>query len=757
MSRRSTPAKAPLPPPARPGHGTLWAAAILCVGTILAYGNTFAVPLLLDDTSAIVNNPSIRSLGRIGAVLAPASSLSTGRRPLLNLSFALNYAFGGLHVGGYHAFNLAVHILGALTLFGLARRTLALPAMTARFPCGPTVMATFVAALWALHPLQTEAVTYISQRAESMMGLFFLVTLYGLVRSESSPHGPRWLWLSAASCYLGMATKEVMVTAPIVALLFDRAFLAGSFRTALSRRRGYYVALFLSWVWLACLFVRFGIHDSGVGFGSSAGTWYYICTEAMVIVRYLGLVVWPAPLVFDYGPEMVVTGLAASLPFSLPLVAAVVGAALLWRKHAGLAFLASGFFILLAPTSSFVPVQGQPMAESRMYLPLAAALALIVLGLFRGLGSRALAVLIPAGVLLLAATWTRNQVYATDVGLLEDSLAKRPVNSRGQNNLAVALLRDPARTADAVAHLEEAIRIAPQYAEAHCNLGTVLVKIPGRRAEAIAHLREALRLLPDYASAHINLGFALTDEGHAAEAIEQLEAALRVDPDVAVLHVNLGNALEKLPGMDEKAAAQYAEALRLDPDNAQASYDLGNVYAKTPGRMEDAIAAYERAVASDPEFVEAHVNLGNALANRPGRLPDAIAQFEAALRLRPDLADAELNLATVLAVQVGGLQAAIEHYDHALRLAPDNAGAHYGYGNALAGVHRWADAETQFREAVRLRPDFVDAHINLANVLVVTKRIEEAKAEFETVLKLDPSRESARKTLKMISAPGFGG
>jgi tetratricopeptide (TPR) repeat protein len=739
------------------GAGTFGAAAVICASVIMAYANTLAVPFLLDDTSAVVNNASIRSLRRIGAVLAPSSTLSTGRRPLLNLSFAINYALGGEHVGGYHVFNLAMHVLSALVLFGLVRRTLARPGIAARFAARPTVIAAAIAALWALHPLQTEAVTYISQRAESMMGLLYLATLYGLVRSDSSPHGTRWLWFSAACCYLGMATKEVMVTAPVVALLFDRAFLAGTFRAAFSRRRGYYIALFLSWAWLACLFVRFGFHRSGVGFGSSLGTWYYVCTEAMVIVRYAGLVVWPAPLVFDYGPEIVVQGLVASLPFALPVIAAVVAAGLLWRKRPGLAFLASAFFILLAPTSTFVPVQGQPMAESRMYLPLAAALALSVLGLFRGLGSRAPAAILPIGLILIALTFARNLTYASDVRILGDSLAKCPVNSRGQNNLAVALLKDPARIADAVAHFEEAIRIAPQYAEAHCNLGTALVKIPGRQGEAIAHFKEALRLVPDYASAHINLGFALTEEGRNSEAIEQLEAAERLDPDVVVLHVNLGNALAKLPGMEEKAKAQYEEALRIDPDNASAYYNLGNLYARTPDRMEEAVAAYERALASDPAFVEAHVNLGNALTSRPGRLPDAIAQYEAALRLRPDLADAELNLANVLSVQAGGLPAAIEHYDRALRLQPDNAAARFRYGNALTAARRWGDAETQYRAAVRILPDFVDAHNDLANVLVVTKRIEEAKAEFETVLRLDPHRESARKTLNMISAPGFGG
>ena len=173
---------------------------------------------------------------------------------MLNLSLALNYAVGGCDVLGYHLTNLAIHLAAALLLFGIVRRT------AATFPGlrqGPTAPATFIALaialLWAVHPLQTESVTYIVQRAESLLGLFYLLTLYCFLRGAASDRAIFWYAGSVLACLLGMATKEVMVSAPLVVLLYDRTFLAGSVGEAWRRRWAYYLALAVTWLLLAWL------------------------------------------------------------------------------------------------------------------------------------------------------------------------------------------------------------------------------------------------------------------------------------------------------------------------------------------------------------------------------------------------------------------------------------------------------------------------------------------------------------------------
>jgi hypothetical protein len=235
------------------------------------------------------------------------------------------------------------------------------------------------ALLWTLHPLQTEAVTYISQRAESLMGLFYLLTLYGFIRSVTAESRNCWLILSVAACFGGMATKQVMVTAPVLVLLYDRAFISGSFRSALANRRWYYASLAATWLWLGFLMHRSVSRGGRRGFQEEVGWPTYALTELRVVTDYLKLAFWPHPLVFDYGTEILATDPLAVAPYALILAAILVGVVIAWRRSPMAGFLGAWFFLILAPTSTVVPIAEQPMAESRMYLPLAAVVVLVTL------------------------------------------------------------------------------------------------------------------------------------------------------------------------------------------------------------------------------------------------------------------------------------------------------------------------------------------------------------------------------------------
>ena len=258
--------------------------------------------------SQITGNPEIRHLWPIKDVLSPSVASLVGGRPVVNLSFALNYAQGGLGVWGYHAVNLVIHILTGLALFGVVRRTLLRPALQGQFGRPATRLAVAVAVLWTVHPLQTEAVTYISERCESLMGLFYLLTLYCFIRGADSQRSVRWFTLSAMACLLGMASKEVMVTAPAMVFLYDRTFVSKSFRETWMRHGRLYLALASTWLLLGYLMV--GMHYRGVGYGLWIPWWAYALTESRVVVQYLCLTLWPHPLVFDYGQEMTIWHIA---------------------------------------------------------------------------------------------------------------------------------------------------------------------------------------------------------------------------------------------------------------------------------------------------------------------------------------------------------------------------------------------------------------------------------------------------------------
>ncbi len=212
----------------------------LAGAVLIAYANTWSVPFLFDDIVTIVDNPTIRSARPWSSVLSPAAHTGVGGRPIAHLSLVCNYAIGGEAVAGYHGVNLALHLLSGLAVFGLVRRTVLRPALAPGLGSHAGAIATAVAALWLLHPVQTQSVTYLSQRTEILMALFYLCTLYCFARGAEPPGRPGWLAASVLSCFAGMASKEVMVTAPVMVLLYDWVFVAGSVRSAWQARWRYY-------------------------------------------------------------------------------------------------------------------------------------------------------------------------------------------------------------------------------------------------------------------------------------------------------------------------------------------------------------------------------------------------------------------------------------------------------------------------------------------------------------------------------------
>jgi tetratricopeptide (TPR) repeat protein len=552
--------------PADRSRGPALGAAGLTLAALAAYHNSFAGPFVFDDIPAVLANPAIRRLWPIGPVLAPPADggLTIAGRPLVNLSLALNYAISGPAVGSYHAVNLAIHLLATLALFGLVRRT---PGGG-----GPAAGPAFVIALlWSVHPLQTESVTYVMQRAESLMGLLYLLTLYCFVRhTERGPAGGGiWAGLSLLCCLLGMATKEVMVSAPLMVFLYDRTFVAGSFAAAWRTRWRLYLGLAATWLLLAYLVLGSDHRGGTAGFASGLPWWRYAATQAQAIGLYLRLAVWPHPLVFDYGTGAA-DRLGAAGPALLLIAGLLAGTGLaLWRwPRAG--FLGAWFFLILAPSSSVLPIATQTMAEHRMYLPLAAIVVAVVLGLRAGLGGRGLVLGVAAAAALGVATIRRNADYRSAQALWGDTALKCPDNPRALYNLGNAW-RDLGRPAEAVAPYEAAVRLRPDFAEAQNNLASVLAQAD-RPREAVAHFQRSIALNPDLAPSRYNFANVLAGLGRRDEAIAQYEAALRIDPGLAEAQINLGHVLLELHRWAE-AAVHYEAAARLRPGDPDARHN----------------------------------------------------------------------------------------------------------------------------------------------------------------------------------------
>ncbi len=528
---------------------------------------------MFDDLPAISNNPTIRALWPPSRVLSPPAKTPVTGRPLVNLSLALNYAIGGLNVGSYHVFNVTVHLLAGLVLFGIVRRTLISHDLRARYRGQATGLALAAALLWIVHPLATESVNYTIQRTELLMGLFLLLTIHCSIRSFESPGQRIWVVAALGAFALGMASKEVTVVAPVLVLAYDRLFWSKSLRDAVKTRWRLYAGFAVVLV-ISVSVIATGFRRTLSGFARRDVTpWDYALTQSGVIVHYLRLVFWPDALSGDYDGWPIARSIGEVLPSLIAVVALV--ALTLWGlfRRKMIAFLGVFFFLVLAPTSSFRPIPVEVAAERRMYLPLAAVVALVVVAghtYLRRLGApraAGVAVVAALAVTLAVVTIHRNDDYRTTLSFWTDVVEKRPDNPRARIWLGEHFYKT-GRRAEALDQYATAVRLQPGNAVARYGLGIVLVRL-GRTDEAIDHYREAVRINPSYARAHYNLGLALGGRAKTQEAIEHYRAAIRIDPRHARAHYNLALALSELGRSDEVTGLLEA-AVRLKPDFPEA-------------------------------------------------------------------------------------------------------------------------------------------------------------------------------------------
>ena len=645
-----------------------WVHPILVIAAgLLAYHNSVSGAFLFDDHASIRDNPNIRHLWPVWRAMARPPSVDVAARPLVNLSLAVNYACGRLEARGYHLVNLAIHLVAALLLFGLVRRTLlverfrdltigprALPVGLHRHHHSASWLALTTALLWVVHPLQTQSVTYVIQRSESLMGVWYLLTLYGVLRGATSDRPRRWYGISVVACGLGMVTKPVMVTAPLMALLYDAMFLAGSLPQAWRHRRGLYLGLMATWgILLAVLTTAAHQAESSAGFDVKNITLLtYAATQPGVILHYLRLALWPRPLVFDYDDWPLAAAAVQILPPVLIIGTLLVATLIALRRGRPLGFLGAWFFLILAPTSSAIPIADVAF-EYRMYVPLAAVILLVVLigdallgRLARAPMARRLvatALVMSLTLVLASLTVRRNLDYRSEVAMWNDTLAKRPGNVRAHAALGLVLM-EQGQWEPAIAHDREALRLKSDYGPAHHNLGMVLEQL-GRLDEAAAEFAEALRLKPT-AIRHYDLAHVLARQGKFTPAIAQCAEALRLKPGFADVYNTLGNILTAQRRFEEARAASH-QALAINPAFAETHNILG-VLCTRMVNLDEAAAHYREAMRLKPDYAEAHNNLGGILAQQ-GTLEEAAAEFAEALRLNPDYREARHNLEAVAA------------------------------------------------------------------------------------------------------------
>ena len=625
-------------------------AALIAALGLAAWANTAQVPLLFDDAAALLHNPSIRTLGP--RMWAPPHDITLAGRPFANASFALNYAVSGLRLAPLHFTNLALHLLAGLLLLALVRRTLLLPRFAGRSPESAFALALCTALLWVLHPVQTESVTYLVQRVEVLAGLLLLLLLYAMLRAGTSQRPFAWRALAVLACGLGMLSKETMAVAPVLALLYDRTFLAGSLREALRQKPGFYAALAGTWVALALQAIT---NPRGMSLSITAGGFlphHYLALQAGAVVHYLRLLVVPSGLTFDFGEAGCAVPLAHASDWAAPAALLLaLGALALWAcwRNAAAGFVGLAFFLLLAPSSSIVPIATEVISEHRLYLPSAAALVLLVLAADRWLGTRATAALgLVVALAFAGLTLRRNHDYRSPVALWEDTVQKAPDNGRGWWFLADAYgaAGDPARA-------RQTYLKSMQVTSQTCQ--RALLRDP------------AFPLALRQAAIFEEKEFDPTgDTAPLDRAIEHYRRYLAVEKDDPNLMLNLAHCLEKRGRLDE-AVVQYRFALALLPRDAEVAGDAANCFARA-GKLDEAATAYRGALLLKPRWAVGHYNRAVFLA-RIADFKGALEEFDAALALDKTLVAAWRRRGLV-AAWAGKPQEAVQDLETAAQLLP---------------------------------------------------------------------------------------
>ena len=586
--------------------------ALIALAVVLTYANGLSGPFILDDQASIVQNAGIRDLGQLDRVLLPEAESPVAGRPLASLSFALNYAAGGLDVRGYHVVNVALHLGCALLLLAVARRTLDAPAP-----------AFAIALLWAVHPLNSEVVNYVTQRTESLMALCYLATLYAAIRAAApSRHRARWQRAAVVACALGMTAKEPMATAPLMVALYDRVFLFGSWREALRARGRLYGAFAATWA-IPALLIAGSPRAASAGLSSGVSPWTYLLNQAVVITDYLRLSVWPRDLVAYYGWPETLT-LADVAPYAVLVIALLIVTIVALIRWPRLGFLGAWFFVILAPSSSIIPIATEVGAERRMYLPLAALVALAVIGTraaWRRLAPSSRGPRSGGPPQPSVATW------AVPLAVVATLLAATTIARTREYASAVTLAR--------TIHERK-----PTAVSAHM-LGEQL-GLAGRDAEAIPYLRAAIA--GGNSRASYQLGTTLMNTGQADEAIQRLDAFARTygvrqvprwlepsAPEVVAARLLIGQA--QIRRNDWRAAAQQADwILERFPRHVEAHRLRADA---SFGRQQwpDARAAYAVYLQARPADASAWINYG--VSTVEDDLDEAIAAFERAVQLEP--------------------------------------------------------------------------------------------------------------------------
>ena|GEM_PF-411663 len=705
---------------------------LTCLIALVIYSPALGGPFVWDDELLIQNNPHVTTFDHAYLLFtedveATAGQKSSLYRPLMMTTFAVEYGLWRLHPVGYHVMNVVWHAAVVLMVYCFAFLLF-----------GSAVPAFLASVLFLVHPVHTEAVSYISGRSDPMSVLFLLGVFFLYIKRPFSAAVNFFAMTTLyAACLL---SRESGLILPALILLYH-----GAFKKRVDRLNfGGLLAVTAAYVVLRLTALGFLMPHTVTGKGTVLSR---LPGFFAAFVQYLRLLVWPADLHMEYGTVF----LRLTDPLALAglvLFAAVCGLLVYaWRRSRLTAFGIGWFLLGLLPFSNIFPINAY-MAEHWLYLP-SIGLFLIAGHALYNLYQRPL--LKNWGLGLAAAlvgfygtaTFIQNKYWGDPIYFYERTFAYAPFSWRVANNLGTTY-QEKKELEKAEVYLLKAVALKPDSVEAHNNLG-IVYSLQGKFEEAFAQLNEALALDPRYTDAYRNLGNTYWRAGRPEEAAQAYEKALSLRPDYALAYAGLGNLAQDAERYDE-AVRLYEKALEIDPTCVEAYNNLGAVKQKAGEGK--ALEYYRQAIDKEPDNPDAYANL--ALAHQQlGQYEEAMAVYEKLFKLSPRHAAGHNNQGSLFQT-LGRTEDAIASYEKAIAYDPKNADAYFNLGNVYRQTGRLEEAIGMYEKAAEFAADPVDALINLGAVYQMAGRVEDAIETYKRALESNPASLEAVMNLALV-------
>ncbi len=701
---------------------------ILSIISIIVFCNTLGNAFVYDDSVTIVNNNLIKNWKNFHTLFSFNYFILSGElsyRPLVTLSYFIDYSLWEANPGGFHITNLLLQTANTLLFYVFLKRV-----------TKSNTLAFFSTLLFTTHPILTETVNSISYREDLLAALFFLIAFILFLNiNEQSSRGIKFiLYYSGSLCsyLLSLFSKEMAITLPILLVLFDIFYLSSgnSLQTLIKRLKSIYIGyfcitgfyLFIQFVVFRHVYIRLD------------QTRQSLFVMIKVLASYIKLLFLPFNLNADYVVPPVTTGVISFIISVFLVTTVIIIAIQMCKNNKQYWFFTLWFFVALLPVSNIIPI-GNIMAERYIYIPIMGFSVIIGILVQKINFKKPLATICFSIVIIIlgALCIYRNGLWRDELALWYSTSNREPNSARAHHNIGVV---HSAKGFYDYAEFEykKTLEINPRDTEAHYNLGNAYERKDMLDAAAKEY-QEAIQHNPYYADAYNNIGSIYKKRHLLDKAIELYKKAIQCNPFNPYYYNNLGLAYHETK-LYREAIGEFTKAIKINSKIPSTHNLLGNTY-KEMGNFNDALLEYKTAIELDATVTDSHNNLGIIYTNI-GHLEKAIDEFETAIRLDPKLANVHNNLGIAHAKK-GDLDKAINELNKAVALGFDNADVH----NNLAGIYLTNgltdNAIIELKLALKYDPKDSNAHCNLGNAYISKSFWDEAIAELKEATKYNPA------------------